>query len=77
MPSKKRCQLALPHTKPALRPMPAPKTSQDVVTLLRRAAGPGLADHELVSHLAEMGALFPNEMVRAFKAVCARQSSDN
>ncbi|MFA5056965.1 MAG: hypothetical protein WC485_02535 [Opitutaceae bacterium] len=74
---KKRCRLAQPFAKPALELMPSPRSPEDVVTFLRLAAHLGLADGEMVSHLAEMGDLFPKELLGAFKAFQERRACDN
>ena len=57
--------------------MPAPRSSQDVVKLLQFAAHQGLANAQIVAHLTEMGALFPKELLEAFKAYQERQVCDN
>jgi hypothetical protein len=41
------------------------------------AACMGLADSKMVAHLTEMSALFPQEMLDAYRAFRARQASDN
>lgn len=74
---KKQCQLAYCSAKRALKLMPAPRSPKDVVSLLTFAADLGLADAEIVSHLAEMGALFPKELLGAFKAFQERRACDN
>jgi hypothetical protein len=45
--------------------------------LLQYAAFLGLANTELVAHLTEMSALFPQETLDAYRAFRARQTSDN
>jgi hypothetical protein len=77
MASKNRCRLVQPDAKPALKLMPAPRSSQDVVMLLKMAAHLGLANAKIVAHLTEMGALFPKELLGAFKAFQERQACDN
>jgi hypothetical protein len=57
--------------------MPAPRSSRDLVRLLKFAAAIGLADAETVGHLAEMEALFPGELMGAFQAYRERQVRDN
>lgn len=74
---KKQCQVAHCSAKRALKLMPAPRSSKDVVSLLTFAAHLGLANAEIVSHLAEMGALFPKELLGAFKAFQERRAGDN
>jgi hypothetical protein len=56
---------------------PAPRSSQEVVTLLKFAAHEGHANTKIVAHLAKMGALFPKELLGAFKAYKERQACDN
>jgi hypothetical protein len=48
-----------------------------VVAFLRFAACLGLANAQLVGHLAEMGALFPEQLLGAYKAFRERQACDN
>lgn len=77
MASRKQCP-PLQHTaKPALDLMPSPNSSRDVVMFLQYAACLGFADLKLVAHLTEMGALFPQEMLGAYRAYRDRQASDN
>ena len=75
--TKNRCRLVQTTAKPALKLMPAPRSSQDVVKLLKFAAYQGLANAEIVAHLTEMGSLFPKELLGAFKAYQERQVCDN
>jgi hypothetical protein len=77
MASKKRCRLVQRNAKPTLELMPAPQSAQDVVTFLRFAACLGLANSQLVGHLTEMGALFPEQLLGAYKAFRERQACDN
>jgi hypothetical protein len=77
MTSKKRCRLAQCNAKPTLELLPAPQSAQEVVAFLRFAACLGLADPELVGHLAEMGEAFPEELVGAYQAFRERQAGDN
>jgi hypothetical protein len=77
MTSKKRCRLAQCDAKPTLELIPAPQSAQDVVAFLRFAACLGLADSELVGHLEEMSALFPDQLLGAYKAFRERQACDN
>ena len=74
---KKRCELAQCNARRAMRFMPAPRSSRDVVSLLTHAAHLGLANAEMVSHLAVMGALFPKELLGAFRAFQQRRDGDN
>lgn len=41
------------------------------------AACLGFANPKIVTHLTEMGALFPKELVGAYKAFRKRQAGDN
>ncbi len=77
MATKNRCRLVQSPAKLALKLMPAPRSSQDVVKLLTFAAHQGLANAQIVAHLTEMGALFPKELLGAFKAYQERQACDN
>jgi hypothetical protein len=74
---KKQCQIAHYSAERALKLVPAPRSSKDVVSLLTFAAHLGLADAEIVSHLAEMGALFPKELLEAFRAFQEKRACDN
>ena len=74
---KNQCRLAPSTAKPALKLVPAPRTSQDVVKLLTFAAHQGMANAKIVAHLTEMGALFPKELLGAFKAYQERRACDN
>lgn len=65
------------RAKLAVTLMPAPRSSRDLVRLLKFAAAIGLADAETVGHLAEMEALFPGELMGAFQAYRERQVRDN
>lgn len=77
MTSKKRCQLAQCNAKPTLELIPAPQSALEVVAFLRFAACLGLANARLVGHLAEMGAVFPEELLGAYQAFRERQGGDN
>ena len=77
MASKNRCRLVQGAAKPAFKLMPAPRSPQDVVKLLKSAARLGLANAKIVSHLTRMGTLFPKELLGAFKAFQERQACDN
>ena len=77
MATKNRCRLVPSPAKPSLRLTPVPRSSQDVVMLLKFAAHQGLANAQIVAHLTEMGALFPKELLGAFKAYQERQACDN
>jgi hypothetical protein len=77
MTSKKRCRLAQCNGKSTLELTPAPQSAHEVVAVLRFAACLGLANSQLVGHLEEMSALFPNQLLGAYKAFRERQASDN
>ena len=77
MPSKKRCRVARFSAKPALGLTPAPQSFQDVLVLLKCAAEAAPAKTEIFTHLTEMGTLFPQEMLGAFKAFMKKQIGDN
>ena len=72
-----RCEHAQCNARRALRFMPAPRSSKDVVSLLTHAAHVGLAKAEIVSHLVAVGALYPKELIGAFRAFQARRGGDN
>ncbi len=77
MAHKKRGRFAPHGAKSALELLRAPQSSGEVVTLLRFAAHQGMANGGIVAHLEEMAALFPNEMLGAFRALRARRACDN
>jgi len=77
MASKKRCRLARFSAKPALGLTPAPQSSQDVLVLLKFAAEASPANAAMLTHLTKMGALFPHELLGAFKAFMKKQTGDN
>ena len=77
MTSKKRRQLAQCNAQPTLELVPAPESAQEVVAFLRFAACRGLANSRLVDHLAEIGLLFPEQLVGAYKALRERQTGSN
>ena len=77
MASKKRCRLLRHNAKPTLELMPAPQSAQEVVAFLHFAARLGLANSELVGHLTELGALFPDQLVGAYNALRERQTGSN
>ena len=77
MASKRRCRPAQDRARPALQLMAQPGSSQDVVRYLQFAACLGFANPKIVTHLTEMGALFPKELVGAYKAFRRRQAGDN
>lgn len=77
MASKKQCPLVQEGSKPALELMPSPRSSRDVAMLLQYAAFAGLANTELVAHLTEMSALFPQEMLDAYRSFRDRQAGAN
>lgn len=63
--------------RPALQLLPQPRSSGDVVRYFQFAACLGFANPKIVTHLTEMGALFPKELVGAYKAFRKRQAGDN
>jgi hypothetical protein len=77
MSSKKMCRLAQDGVVPSLQLMPRPGSSRDLVQYLQLAACLGAADPKLVSHLTEMGALFPEELAGAYKAFRRKRASEN
>jgi hypothetical protein len=77
MAHKKRGRFAPHSAKPALEFMPSPRTSGEVITLLHFAVHQGLANSGIVAHLEEMAALFPDEMLGAFRALQARRACNN
>ena len=77
MTSKKRCRFAQCNAKPTLQSLPAPRSALEVVALFRAAACLGLANARLVGHLAEMGAMFPEELLGAYQAFRDRQTGIN
>jgi hypothetical protein len=77
MTSKKPCRLAQINATPKMELLPAPQSAQEVVAVLRFAACFGLANPQLVGHLEEMSALFPEQLVGAYKAFRERQACDN
>ena len=77
MPSKKTCRASQDGALPALQLMPPPGSPRDVVLYLQLAACLGAADPKLVSHLTEMGALFPEELAGAYKAFRRKRASEN
>lgn len=77
MASPKRSRLAQCTAKPTLGLLPAPKSAQEVVAFLRVAARLGLADAQLVGHLAEIGLLFPEQLLAAYLALRERRAGDN
>lgn len=77
MPSKRRCRLAQFGAKPAPGFTPAPQSSQDLLGLLKCAAAASPANAEILTHLTKVGAMFPRELLEAFKTFMKRQSGDN
>jgi len=77
MPSKKRCRFTQIDAKPTLGLAPAPASSDDVLLLLKFAAHASPGDADLLAHLAQMGTLFPREMLGAFRAFRKKQLGDN
>jgi hypothetical protein len=57
--------------------MPAPRNSRDVALLLQYGAFSGLTNTEMAVHLTEMSALFPREMMAAYRTLRARQAGEN
>jgi hypothetical protein len=77
MAHKKSCRLAQANAKPPLDLVPAPRSAEDVVALLRLAAHLGMANADLVSHLVDVGAMFPEELMAAYRAFQERRACDN
>jgi hypothetical protein len=77
MATKKRCRLAQDGARPALQIIPQPGSSRDVLRYFQIAACLGIANPKIVTHLTEMGALFPKELVGAYKAFRRMQADDN
>lgn len=77
MASKKRSRVAQDNGKQPLRILPAPQCARDVLVLLKFSADVAPANAKMATHLTEMGTLFPDELLGAFKAFLKRQVSDN
>ncbi len=77
MPQKKRGRLPPHGARPALEFMRPPRSSGEVIKLLRLAADRGVADGGIVAHLEEMAVLFPQELLGAFRALRARRACNN
>ncbi len=77
MPQKKRGRLPPRGARPALELMRSPRSSGEVVKLLRLAADRGVANGGVVAHIEEMAALFPRELLGAFRALRARRACNN
>jgi hypothetical protein len=77
MASKKRSQLAQVNCKQVLKILPAPQCARDVLVLLKFSAEVAPANAKMATHLTEMGTLFPEELLGAFRAFLKRQVSDN
>ena len=77
MAQKKRGRFPPCGAKPALELMRAPRSSREVVTLLRLAAHRAPANRGIVAHLEEMAVMFPDEMLGAFRALRARRACNN
>jgi len=77
MASKKRVRLnQVIHQQP-FNLLPAPQCAHDVMTLLKCSGDGTPASTKMVAHLTEMGTLFPNELLGAFRALLRRQNGDN
>ena len=74
---KNQCRLAPSTAKPALKLVPAPRYVPRRGQATRFAAHQGMANAKIVAHLTEMGALFPKELLGAFKAYQERRACDN
>jgi hypothetical protein len=77
MASKKQCPVVQDSAKSVLELVPLPRSSRNLAMFFQYAACMGLADSKMVAHLTEMSALFPQEMLDAYRAFRARQASDN
>lgn len=77
MASKKRVrQVQVINCQP-LKLLPAPQCARDVMVLLKYSAAIAPANTKMVSHLTEMGAMYPNELLGAFRALLRRQNGEN
>lgn len=77
MASKKRSQIAQVNGKHRLNALPAPQCARDVLVLLKFSGEVAPANAKMATHLTEMGTLFPDELLGAFRAFLKRQVSDN
>jgi hypothetical protein len=77
MASRKRCLQSQHNDHQMFRLLRVPQSSKDVLVLLKLAAEVSPANTEIVAHLTEMGMLFPDELLGAFRAFLKRQISDN
>jgi len=77
MASKKRSRVMQLSSQQALNLLPAPQCARDVMVLLKYSAVVAPANSKMVTHLTQMGALYPNELLGAFKAFLKRQIGDN
>ncbi len=77
MASRKRCLQSQPYDNQVFKLLCTPQSSQDVLVLLKLAAEVAPGNTEIVAHLTEMGTLFPDELLGAFRAFVKRQISDN
>lgn len=77
MASKKQFRLARLSAPPADNLIPAPQSSEEVLSLLKYAGDVAPDNQEVADHLAEMGALFPSELLGAFRAFLRRQTGSN
>ncbi len=77
MTSKTRCRVGKIQPENGLSLLPAPRSSEDVLSLVRYASELAPTDGKMAAHLAEMGNLFPNELLGAFRAFLRKQIGRN
>jgi len=77
MASKKRPRVVQVSSQQLVNLLPAPQCARDVMVLLKYSAEVAPANTKMASHLTQMGALYPNELLGAFKAFLKRQIGDN
>lgn len=77
MASRKRCLQSQHYDNQVFKLLRSPQSSKDVLVLLKLAAEVAPANSEMAAHLTEMGTLFPDELLGAFRAFLKRQISDN
>ena len=77
MTSKTRCRARHLRSKIGLNLVPAPRSSEDVLLLIRRVAEVTPGGTNVAAHLAEVGQLFPRELLAAFRAFLKRQIGRN
>jgi hypothetical protein len=77
MASKKRPPIAQPTVQQSFNLLPAPQCAKDVIGLLKLSAEVAPAKSKMVTHLTEMGTLYPRELLDAFQAFLQRQVGDN